>query len=35
MEKTIHSIKEKIEKGEAQVFTAQQIKEMLRNGIYR
>ena len=32
MEKTIHSIKEKIEKGEAQIFTAQQIKEMLRNG---
>ncbi|MDI3484776.1 MAG: hypothetical protein PWQ74_1363 [Methanobacteriaceae archaeon] len=32
MEKTIHSIKEKIEKGEVQIFTAQQIKEMLRNG---
>ncbi|BDH80045.1 MAG TPA: methanogenesis marker 16 metalloprotein [Methanothermobacter sp.] len=31
MGKTIKGIKEKIEKGEAQIFTVQQIKEMLRN----
>lgn len=31
MGKTINTIKEKVERGEAQIFTVQQIKEMLRN----